>query len=164
MSSLTQYLSISIKAKARHTAAAIKGLTLVFVAATSPSPITPENIATMLFSVVITPNMESKLISLLSKPCAKYSVTIHDSKVLNISVVLSPPNSLPAKRTIRSFEIFVKQPTAYVTQNTRQANRRPYRSAKEPTKSADTAAAKNPQVNKLATTVSERFFSSLYNV
>jgi hypothetical protein len=58
------------------------------------------------------PNIEFKLMLLLSRCCAKYSVTIQDSKTLNMSVVLSPPSNLPRKRMITSLEIFVKQLTA----------------------------------------------------
>lgn len=148
----------------KHSTAAMNGLTLDPVAETSPSPTTPDRIATMLFSVVIIPNIESKLRLLLSKPCAKYSVTIQDSKTLNMSVVLKPPSNLPRKRIRRLLDILVKHPAAYVTQNMRHASRRPYRSARDPKKAADIAAARNPHVNRFATTVSERFFSSLYNV
>ena len=107
------------------------------------------------------PNMALRLMLLLSSRWAKYSVTIHDSNTLYMSVVLNPPSSLPMKRTITSSQIFVKQPTAYATQKARQARRRPYLSAKDPTKRAEIAAARKPEVNNAATTDSASPFSSL---
>jgi hypothetical protein len=47
--------------------AAMNGLTLVPVAATRLSPTTPDKMATMLFSVVIVPNMALRLKLLLSR-------------------------------------------------------------------------------------------------
>jgi len=158
---LTQYFFINQNAPPKHAIAAIKGLTFVPVAATRLSPTTPEIIATILFTVVIIPNIESRLILLLSRLRAKYSVTIQDSKTLYIRVVLNPPSSLPINSMMTSSEIFVRHPRAYATQKARHASRRPYLSAREPTKRAEIAAERNPQVNKAATTDSARFFSSL---
>lgn len=108
----TQYLVINQNASAKHTIAAMNGLTFVPVAATKLSPKTPDKIATILFNVVIIPNIASKLMLLFSKPRAKYSVTIQLSNTLYIKVVLSPPKSRPMNRIITSSDIFVKQPTA----------------------------------------------------
>jgi hypothetical protein len=67
---LTQFCVINQNASPKHTMAAINGLTFVPVNATRLSPRTPETIATILFSVVIMPNMALKLMLLLSRCCA----------------------------------------------------------------------------------------------
>jgi hypothetical protein len=54
----------------------------------------------------------------------------------------------------------VKQDKEYDTQKKRQAALRPYRSASDPTKEADMAAARKPVVKRWATVSSESAFSS----
>lgn len=63
---LTQFLIINQYASPKHTTAAINGLTFVPVTSTRLSPTTPDTMATMLFNVVIIPNMALRLILLLS--------------------------------------------------------------------------------------------------
>jgi hypothetical protein len=67
---LTQFWVINQKASPKHTIAAMNGLTFVPVAATRLSPRTPDMMATILFNVVMMPNMALKLMLLFSRCCA----------------------------------------------------------------------------------------------
>jgi hypothetical protein len=108
----------------------------------------------MLFNVVIIPNILLKLVPAFSTCLLWYSVTIQLSKALYIKLVLKPPNILPKKRTGSSGTRVEKHAIEYVTQNTRHAVLRPYRSANWPTKYPDIPPERNPVVKSAATIVS----------
>jgi hypothetical protein len=108
----------------------------------------------MLFKVVIIPNKLLRLVPAFSTCLLWYSVTIQLSKALYIKLVLKPPNTLPRMR-IGNFGTSVeKHAIEYVTQNTRHAVLRPYRSANWPTKYPDMPPERNPVVKSAATIVS----------
>lgn len=81
-----------------------------------------------------------------------------------MSVVLTPPATLPINNVKRSFDKTVRHDREYKPQKIRQNRFLPNRSAKEPTNVAEIAAETKPVVKRAATTLSARPFSSLYNV
>jgi hypothetical protein len=135
-------------------ALARNGALLVFVTCTSHSLKTPARIATTLFNVVIIPNILLRLAPAFSSCLLWYSVTIQLSKALYIKLVLNPPNTRPKKRTGNLGTRVQKHAIEYMTQNTRQAAFRPYRSANWPTKYPDIPPERNPVVKRAATIVS----------
>jgi hypothetical protein len=110
----------------------------------------------MLFKVVIIPNILLKLVPACSICLLWYSVTIQLSKALYIKLVLKPPNTLPKKRIGTSGTRVERHAIEYVTQNTRHAVFRPYRSANCPTKYPDIPPERKPVVKRAATIVSLR--------
>lgn len=73
-------------------------------------------------------------------------------------VVPIPPSILPIKRIWTLSDKTENKDMATMMQYPKQAARRPYLSAREPTKRADTAPARKPVVNNAATTSSGRPF------
>jgi hypothetical protein len=131
---LTQHPRMIQKARINSPALAMKGALLVPVTCTNHSLDTPASMATTLLRVVMIPNMLLKLVPALSSCLLWYSVTIQLSKALNIRLVLSPPKTLPKNSTGTLETNVEKQEMEYMTQNTRHAVFRPYRSANWPTK------------------------------
>src|SRR5690242_3277362 len=91
--------------------------------------------------VVMTPNMALRGTELSSSPRAAYSVTIQLSKTVHSSVKETPASMRPAKMTGKLDDRTVKHAAEWMLQKTRQAARRPKRSARKPTTSAEEAAA-----------------------
>jgi hypothetical protein len=73
-----------------------------------------------------------------------YSVFIQASKALKSSVVLIPPQNLPAKRIYRLSDSMDRQHAVYVAQYTRHALFLPYLSASWPAKAPLRAAEMKP--------------------
>ena len=139
--------------------AAMNGAACVLVKSAISCANKPAQIAATPFKVVITPKRSLK--DPASSRCRRWnSVTIQLSITLYISVVERPPNIRPAKSTRIESDRTVKHDMEYATQKKRQAVFRPYRSASDPTKEADIAAARNPVVNRWATVSSDSAFSS----
>ena len=77
------------------------GAFLVRLMPTAHSLTTPLPMATTLFSVLMTPNVLSRLKPLLSRRLARKSATIQVSKTLNRRLVPTPPKMRPATRHVR---------------------------------------------------------------
>jgi hypothetical protein len=152
------------KAVAKHTIAVMKGADWVLAKSVMASAKSPDVIATTPFRVVITPKIS------LSEPPAPsrcwrwYSVTIQLSKTLYIRVVDIPPIIRPANRIIMLSKRMARHDNEYPMQKAKQPSFRPCLSAREPTKDADIAAARNPVVKRCATVSSGRLCWSLYIV
>jgi hypothetical protein len=160
----TQNAQITQNAMASRPALAINGAFLVPVNWTSHSLNTPDKIATILFIVVITPNMLLKLVPAWSKCLLWYSVTIQLSKAEYIKLVLNPPKTRPKNKAYRFGISVEKHAIEYVTQNTIQAALRPYLSANCPTKYPEMPPERNPVVKRAATISSLRPNWSLYKL
>lgn len=74
------------------------------------------------------------------------------------NVVPIPPSILPTKRTLMLSDRTENKEMATMMQYAKQAARRPYLSASEPTKRADRAPARKPVVNRAATISSGKAF------
>lgn len=150
-------------ASARQPTAVMKGAFSVPIASVTHSATIPAKMATMLLRVVMVLKMLLSVEPGSSGNKALYSVTIQLSKTLYMSVVATPPRILPINSMAISSVRRARQESEYITQNARQAARRPYRSASFPVKEAATAPARKPVMKRAATTSSASPFSSRNN-
>jgi hypothetical protein len=140
-----------MKSDATTTMAALaaKGAFADPAAPTSHSLTTPLMMATTLLTVLIRPKVRERSAPFSARRRFPKSVTIQLSKTLKRRLVAKPPRTRPRNSSGRDVPKAVRRhEAAEARQKTRQAVRRPWRSAREPMNGAVRAPERKPVVKR----------------